>query len=90
MNSWPPPGGAGWYADGDDFSVDPATSHIKKVETKGEFIWVTVEKPEKTLVKIIINLKQIIPPEKDVFEKVAKALNSAIGKTLIESREISI
>lgn len=92
IRPWPPsPGGSGGVIGPmDRQSFDPATSRIEEVETKGELIWITVQKPDKGFVKIAVNLKQIVPPEKAVLEKVVKALESAIGKTLNAAGEIII
>jgi hypothetical protein len=85
----------GSYSGMNSLSVNPATSLIKSVEVvKDRFgqksIRMTVQKADNNVASVNIPLKQVIPSEQTIFEKVAKGLKSAIGKTLNEAGEISI
>jgi hypothetical protein len=91
-------GNLGWggsYSGIDSFSVDPATSLIKDVEVVQDrfgqkSIRITVQKADNNVASVTVPLKQVIPSEQTVFDKVVKGLKSAIGKTLKEAGEISI
>ena len=85
----------GSYSGMNSFSVDPATSLIKGIETVQDrfgqkSIRITVQKADNNVASVTIPLKQVIPSEQAVFEKVVKGLKLAIGKTLNEAGEISI
>lgn len=85
----------GSYSGMDSFSVDPATSLIKGVEVVEDRIGqksirITVQKADNNVASVNVPLKQVIPSEQAVFDKVAKGLKSAIGKTLNDAGEISI
>ena len=92
---WPNLTWGGSYAGTDNLSVDPATSLIKGVEViQDRFgqksIRITVQKADNNVASVTVPLKQVIPSEQAVFDKVVKGLKSAIGKTLNEAGEISI
>jgi len=85
----------GSYAGMDNLSVDPATSVIKGVKVVQDrsgqkSIKITVQKADNNSASVMIPLKQVIPCEQAVFDKVVKGLRSAIGKTLTDAGEISI
>lgn len=85
----------GSYSGTDSFSVDPATSLIKGVEVAEDrfgqkSIRIVVQKADNNVASVNVSVKQVIPSEQAVFAKVAKALKSAIGKTLNEAEEINI
>jgi hypothetical protein len=85
----------GSYYGMDSFSVDPATSLIKGVEIVQDrlgqkSIRITVQKADNNVASVTVPLKQVIPSEQAVFDKVVKGLKSAIGKTLNEAGDISI
>ena len=85
----------GSYSGMDSFSVDPTTSLIKSVEVVEDrfgqkSIRITVQKADNNVASVNVSVKQLIPSEQAVFDKVAKALKLAIGKTLNEAEEINI
>jgi hypothetical protein len=85
----------GSYSGMDSFSVDSATSVIKAVEDVEDrfgqkLIRITVQKADNNTASVTVPLKQVIPPEQVVFDKVVKGLKSAVGKTLNEAGEIII
>jgi hypothetical protein len=85
----------GSYSGMDSFSVDPAASLIKAVEVVQDrfgqkSIRITVQKADNNVASVIVPLKQVIPSEQAVFDRVVKGLKSAIGKTLSEAGEISV
>ncbi len=84
---WPKLTWGGSYAGMDNLSVDPATSLIKGVEViqdrfGQQSIRITVQNIDNNVASVTVPLKQLIPSEQAVFDKVVKALKSAIGKTL--------
>lgn len=85
----------GSYSGMDSLSVDPATSLIKSAEVVEDrsgqkSIRITVQKADNNVASVIVPLKQVVPSEQSVFDKISKGLRSAIGKTLNEAGEISI
>lgn len=85
----------GSYSRMDSFSVDPETSFIKGVEDvedrfRQKLIRLTVQKADNNVASISVPLRQIIPSEQAIFDKVVKGLKSAIGKTLNEAGEIIV
>lgn len=87
--------GGGSYSGMDSFSLDPATSLIKGVKDVEDrfaqkFIRITVQKTDNNVASLTVPLKQVIPSEQAVFDKVLEGLKSAIGKTLNEAGEIII
>jgi hypothetical protein len=55
-----------------------------------KLIRLTVQKVDNNVVSVTVPLRQIMPSEHAVFDKVVKGLKSAIGKTLNEAGEIIV
>jgi len=95
IQHWGNLGWGGSYSGMNSFSVDPATSLIRGVEVVQDrfgqkSIRITIQKADNNVASVTIPLKQVIPSEQAVFDKVVKGLKAAIGKTLNEAGEISI
>ena len=85
----------GSYSGTDGFVVDPATSVIKGVENVEDgfgqkWIRITVQKADNNIASVTVPLKDVIPPDQAVFDKVLRGMQSAIGKTLNEAGEIIV
>jgi len=92
---WPHLTWGGSYAGMDNLSVDPTTSVIKNVEVvqdrlSQKSIRITIQKVDNNVASVTVPLKQVIPSEQAVFDKVVKGLKSAIGKTLNEAGGVSM
>lgn len=95
IHNWPSLTWGGSYSGMNSFSVDPATSLIKSVEVVEDrfgqkSIRITVQKADNNIASANVPLKEVIPSQQAIFDKLAIGLRSAIGKTLNEAGEISI